>query len=192
VEEIVYFEAADKYVRVVTTEHEVLIRTPLKELLPQLDSSVFWRVHRGTVVRAVAIDSVLRDEAGKLSLALKGRPEKLPVSRLYAHLFAAVDLVAPARKPPVHPHGAGLDPALQPGAGVLGQGTRKRLIQPQAGQDRLNLKIVRTELHRGARGRSRCWQIRYTSPPLREGHLPQAGRRPQSMRQNSTKGLLIK
>jgi DNA-binding LytR/AlgR family response regulator len=90
VDEVVYIEAADKYLRVVTAEHEVLIRTPLKELLPQLDPSVFWQVHRGTVVRATAIDSVLRDEAGKLSLALKGRPEKLPVSRLYAHLFKAM------------------------------------------------------------------------------------------------------
>ncbi|QBK04158.1 DNA-binding response regulator [Hylemonella gracilis] len=90
VEEVVYIEAADKYLRVVTAAQEVLIRTPLKELLPQLDPAVFWQVHRGTVVRATAIDSVLRDEAGKLSLALKARAEKLPVSRLYAHLFKAM------------------------------------------------------------------------------------------------------
>lgn len=90
VDEVVYIEAADKYLRVVTAVHEVLIRTPLKELLPQLDPAVFWQVHRGTVVRATAIESVLRDEAGKLSLVLKGRPEKLPVSRLYAHLFKAM------------------------------------------------------------------------------------------------------
>jgi DNA-binding LytR/AlgR family response regulator len=90
VEEIVYFEAADKYVRVLTPAHEYLIRTPLKELLPQLDAQRFWQVHRGTVVRADAIDSVLRDEAGKLHLALRGRGEKLAVSRLYAHLFKAM------------------------------------------------------------------------------------------------------
>lgn len=89
-EDVLYFEAADKYLRVVTADHEVLLRTPLKELLPQLEPSVFWQVHRGTVVRATAIESVLRDEAGKLSLALKARPEKLPVSRLYAHLFKAM------------------------------------------------------------------------------------------------------
>ncbi|EGI75327.1 LytR/AlgR family response regulator transcription factor [Hylemonella gracilis] len=90
VEDVVYVEAADKYLRVVTEAGEVLIRTPLKELLPQLDPAVFWQVHRGTVVRATAIESVLRDEAGKLSLALKTRPEKLPVSRLYAQLFKAM------------------------------------------------------------------------------------------------------
>jgi DNA-binding LytR/AlgR family response regulator len=90
IDEVVYFEAADKYVRVLTADHEYLIRTPLKELLPQLEAAVFWQVHRGAVVRAQAIDSVLRDEAGKLSLALRGRTEKLPVSRLYAHLFKAM------------------------------------------------------------------------------------------------------
>jgi DNA-binding LytR/AlgR family response regulator len=47
-------------------------------------------VHRGTVVRATAVESVHRDEAGKLHLALRGRKERLPVSRLYAHLFRAM------------------------------------------------------------------------------------------------------
>jgi DNA-binding LytR/AlgR family response regulator len=89
-EEVLYFEAADKYVRVLTASHEYLIRTPLKELLPQLDSADFWQVHRGTVVRAGAIDTVTRDEAGKLTITLRGRPDKLPVSRLYAHLFKAM------------------------------------------------------------------------------------------------------
>jgi hypothetical protein len=37
VDEVVYFEAADKYVRVVTAEREHLIRLSLRELLPQLD-----------------------------------------------------------------------------------------------------------------------------------------------------------
>jgi DNA-binding LytR/AlgR family response regulator len=90
VEQVVYFEAADKYVRVLTEDAEVLVRTPLKELLPQLDAQLFWQVHRGTVVRATAIESVHRDEAGRLHLALRGRPERLPVSRLYAHQFKAM------------------------------------------------------------------------------------------------------
>jgi DNA-binding LytR/AlgR family response regulator len=89
-EEVHYFEAADKYVRVLTEAHEYLIRTPLKDLLPQLDPQAFWQVHRGTVVRATAIESVTRDEAGKLHLQLRGRKEKLAVSRLYAHLFKAM------------------------------------------------------------------------------------------------------
>lgn len=90
VAEVLYFEAADKYVRVLTAAREFLIRTPLKELTEQLDTSVFWQVHRSTLVRASAITTVTRDEAGKLHLALAGRPEKLAVSRLYAHLFKAM------------------------------------------------------------------------------------------------------
>lgn len=90
VDEVLYFEAADKYVRVLTGGHEYLIRTPLKELLPLLDTQQFWQVHRGTVVRASAIDSVTRDEAGKLWLRLRGSADKLAVSRLYAHLFKAM------------------------------------------------------------------------------------------------------
>jgi DNA-binding LytR/AlgR family response regulator len=75
---------------VLTAKQEYLIRTPLKELLPQLDLHTFWQIHRGSVVRASEIDSVLRDESGKLSLSLRSRPERLIVSRLYAHLFRAM------------------------------------------------------------------------------------------------------
>ncbi|MFZ4289473.1 LytR/AlgR family response regulator transcription factor [Variovorax sp. HJSM1_2] len=90
VAEVVYFEAADKYVRVVTEMREYTIRTPLKDLLPQLDTQSFWQIHRGTVVRAQAVASVLRDESGKLQALLHGRTERLAVSRLYAHLFRAM------------------------------------------------------------------------------------------------------
>lgn len=88
--DIIYFEAADKYLRVLTANQEYLLRTPLKELLPQLDAQIFWQIHRGTVVRATAIDSVLRDEAGKLTLSLRGHADQLAVSRLYAHRFKAM------------------------------------------------------------------------------------------------------
>lgn len=90
IDEVLYFEAADKYLRVLTASHEYLIRTPLKQLLPQLDADTFWQVHRAVVVRSAAIESVHRDEAGKMHLALRGRAEKIPVSRLYAHLFRAM------------------------------------------------------------------------------------------------------
>ena len=88
--EVVYFEAADKYVRVLTADHEYLIRTPLKDLLPQLDTQNFWQIHRGTVVQAGAIEAVSRDEAGKLTLSLRGRMEKLSVSRMYSQQFRAM------------------------------------------------------------------------------------------------------
>ncbi len=92
------FEAADKYVRVLASvpgskdaaAREYLIRTPLKELLPQLDPAVFWQVHRGTVVRAENIELASKDEGGKLWLQVRGIPEKMAVSRLWAHLFKAM------------------------------------------------------------------------------------------------------
>ncbi len=87
VAEVLYFEAADKYLRVVTAEREHLIRLSLRELLPQLDGQQFWQVHRSLVVRATAIATATRDESGKVFLQLRGRPERLTASRLYAHLF---------------------------------------------------------------------------------------------------------
>jgi DNA-binding LytR/AlgR family response regulator len=90
VDEVLYFEAADKYIRVLTAQHEYLIRTPLKDLLPQLDPDRFWQVHRGTVVNSHCIESATRDESGKTLLRLRGLPAKLTVSRLYAGLFKAM------------------------------------------------------------------------------------------------------
>ncbi|MDM4765899.1 LytTR family DNA-binding domain-containing protein [Pelomonas sp. SE-A7] len=89
VEQVLYFEAADKYVRVVvegeTREH--LVRVSLRELLPQLDQQRFWQIHRSLVVRSDAIERAVRDEAGKLTLHLRGSKDRLGVSRMYAHLF---------------------------------------------------------------------------------------------------------
>ncbi|HEY8977155.1 MAG TPA: LytTR family DNA-binding domain-containing protein, partial [Burkholderiaceae bacterium] len=87
VDEVVYFEAADKYVRVVTADREALIRMSLRELLPRLRPDKFWQIHRGTVVRADAIATATRDDSGKVFLTLRQRPERLVASRLYAHLF---------------------------------------------------------------------------------------------------------
>ncbi len=87
VDEVIYFEAADKYVRVITAEKEHLIRLALKDLVPQLDAQRFWQIHRGTVVQARCIASARKDESGKVFVSLRGRPEILTASRLYAHLF---------------------------------------------------------------------------------------------------------
>jgi DNA-binding LytR/AlgR family response regulator len=88
--DVLYFEAADKYIKVVTAAREYLIRMPLRRLLEQLDPDEFWQVHRAVVIRADAIATAVRDESGKVELALKGHPAKLVASRLYAHLFKAM------------------------------------------------------------------------------------------------------
>lgn len=87
VDEVCYFQANDKYTSVFTAEGEALIRTPLKELLAQLDPDRFWQVHRGTIVNLAHVAATTRDLAGRVSIALRSRPEKLAVSRAFAHLF---------------------------------------------------------------------------------------------------------
>lgn len=82
-----YFEADDKHVRVVTADRSLLIRTPLRELMPRLDPTEFTQVHRGAIVRTELIEKVVREEAGKILLHLRGHTERLSVSRSYAHLF---------------------------------------------------------------------------------------------------------
>jgi DNA-binding LytR/AlgR family response regulator len=87
VDDVVYFEAADKYIRVLTADKEYLIRTSLRELLPRLDGQRFWQVHRSVVVQLREVAQAHRDEAGRVLLRLRRRPEKLPVSRIYAPRF---------------------------------------------------------------------------------------------------------
>jgi DNA-binding LytR/AlgR family response regulator len=87
IEEVLFFQAQDKYVRVVTLEDEVQIRTPLRELLAALDPEAFWRVHRSVIVRAAAIHRIELDAEGKLQLRVKGRTDVLPVSSAYQYRF---------------------------------------------------------------------------------------------------------
>lgn len=88
VADVIFLEADDKYVRVVTSDREFLIRTPLRELAPRLDPNQFMQIHRSTVVKTELISRVVREDAGgKIHLHLKGRSERLIVSRNYAHLF---------------------------------------------------------------------------------------------------------
>jgi len=87
VEEVCYFQSADKYTTVLTRDAELLLRTPLKDLIEQLDPDQFWQVHRGTVVNSKQIVSAHHDLLGRVSLTLKDRAEKVAVSRSYAYLF---------------------------------------------------------------------------------------------------------
>jgi DNA-binding LytR/AlgR family response regulator len=94
VDEVIYFEAADKYVRVVTAQHdatrpELLLRLPLAELQARLDPDRFWKIHRGCVVNVRAIERVSRQQR-RLCVHLRGRQETLDVSRMYEPLFKAM------------------------------------------------------------------------------------------------------
>jgi DNA-binding LytR/AlgR family response regulator len=87
VDEVLYFISDEKYTRVQTASLEALIRKPIKELLAELDAEQFWQIHRSTLVNARAVAAVTRDERGRQLVGVKGRPEKLEVSRSFAGLF---------------------------------------------------------------------------------------------------------
>lgn len=92
VEDIDFLRSEEKYTLVAWRDdagqpRDAVIRTPLKELAAQLDSSQFAQVHRSVVVNLKAISHVTRGPNETADIHLKGRTEVLPVSRSYLHLF---------------------------------------------------------------------------------------------------------
>jgi DNA-binding LytR/AlgR family response regulator len=92
VDEIDFLRSDEKYTLIawrgdMGKPGEALIRTPLKELLAQLDTTQFVQVHRSVVVNLRAIDHVTRGDNETAAIHLKSRNEVLPVSRSYLHLF---------------------------------------------------------------------------------------------------------
>ncbi|MCV2364138.1 LytTR family DNA-binding domain-containing protein [Paucibacter sp. DJ1R-11] len=87
VDEIIYLRSDEKYTLVVWPEGEALIRTPIRELMEQIDPQRFAQVHRSVVVNLHAISHVTRGPNETADVHLKERPEVLPVSRSYLHLF---------------------------------------------------------------------------------------------------------
>jgi DNA-binding LytR/AlgR family response regulator len=92
VQDVDFLRSDEKYTVVAWRDdagapQEAVIRSALKELIPQLDATQFAQVHRSVVVNLRAIDHVTRGENETAEIHLKGRKETLPVSRTYAHLF---------------------------------------------------------------------------------------------------------
>jgi len=87
VEEILFFRSDEKYTCVQTEKFEALIRKPVRDLAEELDPSLFWQIHRATLVNVNAIEGVTRDIRGRHLVMIKGRPDKLEVSRSFLHLF---------------------------------------------------------------------------------------------------------
>jgi DNA-binding LytR/AlgR family response regulator len=90
IDEVVFFQAADKYVIVMTAQGESLIREALKDIIPQLNSERFIQIHRGTVVNIDCVQEMQKDELGKHILVLKGVKQRPVVSRLYTNVFKAM------------------------------------------------------------------------------------------------------
>jgi DNA-binding LytR/AlgR family response regulator len=91
IDDIDYLRSDAKYTIVAWrdggTPAEAVVRTPLKELLEQVDAEQFARVHRSVVVNLRAISHVKRHDNETAEIHLKGRDDVLPVSRNYLHLF---------------------------------------------------------------------------------------------------------
>jgi DNA-binding LytR/AlgR family response regulator len=89
VDDVLFFRSDEKYTRVQLASQEAFIRTPIRELISQLDPQQFWQIHRATIVNLGAIAAVQRDDAGRQRVSLKQHPELLEVSRSFGHLFRA-------------------------------------------------------------------------------------------------------
>ncbi|MQA20159.1 LytR/AlgR family response regulator transcription factor [Rugamonas rivuli] len=87
VADVLYFQALDKYVEVVTVEGNALIRVSLKELLGQLDSAQFAQISRSCIANLQHLTAARREDNGRLTLHVRGTAARLPVSPLFAHLF---------------------------------------------------------------------------------------------------------
>ncbi len=87
VSDVLFFRSDEKYTRVQLTDLESFIRTPIRELIAQLDPQQFWQIHRSTIVNLSAVAAVQRDEAGRQRVTLKNHPEVLAVSRSYSNVF---------------------------------------------------------------------------------------------------------
>jgi DNA-binding LytR/AlgR family response regulator len=87
VEQVLLFHADEKHTVVQTAEREHLIRTPITELVQQLDPAQFWQIHRSTVINLHKVAGTRRDELSRLFVQVQGHGTELPVSRAYVHLF---------------------------------------------------------------------------------------------------------
>ncbi|HVZ44969.1 MAG TPA: LytTR family DNA-binding domain-containing protein [Ramlibacter sp.] len=87
VNDVLFFRSDEKYTRVQTKEAEAFIRTPIRELVPQLDPQQFWQIHRSAIVNLGAVSAITRDDSGRQRVHISGHPEVLEVSRSFAHLF---------------------------------------------------------------------------------------------------------
>ncbi|MBB4845890.1 DNA-binding LytR/AlgR family response regulator [Paucibacter oligotrophus] len=94
VQEIAYLRSDERYTVIAWRGEgagpaEAVVRTPLKDLLAQLDPAQFQQIHRSVAVNLAAVRQVVRGANETAELHLKDRPEVLPVSRSFVHHFRA-------------------------------------------------------------------------------------------------------
>jgi DNA-binding LytR/AlgR family response regulator len=87
VEEVIYLRSDEKYTLVAWAGGEALIRKTIRELADELDPARFVQIHRSVIVALPHVAQVTRGANETADVHLKGRPEVLPVSRSWLHLF---------------------------------------------------------------------------------------------------------
>jgi DNA-binding LytR/AlgR family response regulator len=85
--EVLFFQSRDKYTAVITANKERYVRTPIRDLLNELDPDEFWQVHRSSVIRVAAIERVIKDEVGRMRVKLLGTNQLVPVSAAFTGRF---------------------------------------------------------------------------------------------------------
>jgi DNA-binding LytR/AlgR family response regulator len=87
VDQVVYLRSDEKYTLVVWDGGEALIRKTIRELADELDPDQFVQVHRSVIVNLRHVAQVVRGANETADVHLRGRPEVLPVSRSWLHVF---------------------------------------------------------------------------------------------------------
>ena len=85
--DVMAFRAVPGYTEVVTRDADVLIRTPLRDLLPRLDPAVFVQVHRNAIVNLNAVAVARRLADGRYAIDLRDGRGAIETSRSRAALF---------------------------------------------------------------------------------------------------------
>lgn len=87
VQQVLYLKSDTKYTLVVWEGGEALIRKTIRELADALDPESFTQVHRSVIVNLHQVAQYSHGPGDSGEVQLKGRAEKLPVSRSYLHVF---------------------------------------------------------------------------------------------------------
>jgi DNA-binding LytR/AlgR family response regulator len=87
VQDVIYFEASQKYTSAITRDGEHLLRRSIRELAEELDPNIFWQIHRGIIVRVDQVTAAKRDLRGRYTLSLRDHPAQLRSSQSYGYLF---------------------------------------------------------------------------------------------------------
>jgi two-component system, LytTR family, response regulator AlgR len=80
IEEVIFFQADQKYVRVRSMRGEALIEDSLKQLEDEFPQR-FLRIHRNAIVGVDFISGIEKDALGRCFITLRGCDEKLEISR---------------------------------------------------------------------------------------------------------------